>query len=85
MGLDIPKGIEATCDEEGCTRSEFIPIRYISSGFKKITLFNKLRKAGWYIAKKGEDIICPDCAISMGIKRKGKGKNKNERLSNWDD
>lgn len=70
MGLNIPDGIEAKCDHEGCPIVAKIPIRYIKSGFTKTTLFNKLRKMGWYVSTKRDEIICPDCADSMGIKRK---------------
>ncbi len=70
MGLNIPDGIEAKCDQEKCTNQTVIPIRYIHTGFTKKSLFNKLRKAGWYISEKNDTVLCPDCADSMGVKRK---------------
>lgn len=69
MGLNIPDKIEAKCDND-CPVVVDIPVHYIGTGFSKTTLHNKLRKMGWYISKKRDEIICPDCADKMGIKRK---------------
>lgn len=86
MGLNIPDGIEAKCDQEGCTSKTVIPIRYIHTGFKKSSLINKLRKAGWYISKKNETILCPSCADSMGVKRKKVNKeNQSNNIDTWSD
>lgn len=68
MGLNIPDGIEATCDNEGCSKTEKIPIRYIKSGFTKSTLIAKLRKMAWYVSIKRNMILCPDCAVKMGVR-----------------
>lgn len=78
MGFQIPTGVMATCDQDGCKTKVEIPLKHIKSGITKANLIRKIRRLGWYASKKNDIVICPDCRERMGLPNTSKNKGKVE-------